>query len=93
MTALKKILLVEDEVLIVMAEQKELAEYGYDVTYAHSAKKAIEIFQQRDIDLVLMDINLESSMDGIDAAREILKIREVPVLFLSSHTEREDVHR
>jgi len=40
------------------------------------------------LDLVLMDIDLGRVWNGADAAREILKIRMSPVIFLTSHTER-----
>lgn len=40
------------------------------------------------IDLVLMDINLGEGKSGTVAAREILSRREIPIVFLSSHTEK-----
>ena len=39
------------------------------------------------IDLILMDINLGSGMDGTQAAEQILRTNDIPILFLSSHTE------
>ena len=45
------------------------------------------------IDLVLMDIDLGSGLDGITAAQAILKIREVPIVFLTSHSEKETVEQ
>jgi DNA-binding NarL/FixJ family response regulator len=40
-----------------------------------------------------MDIDLGEGMDGVEAARRILEIRELPVVFLTSHTEQEYVDR
>ncbi len=48
---------------------------------------------EEDVELVLMDINLGPGMDGTETAVEILKVRPVPVVFLSSHTEREVVEK
>ena len=45
------------------------------------------------IDLVLMDINLGEGMDGTEAAQRILAMRDIPLVFLSSHTEPEVVAR
>ena len=69
----RKILLVEDEALIAMSERMILEQNGYDVTVAHSGPAAIEVFaEDQDIDLVLMDIDLGSGMDGTEAAQAIL---------------------
>lgn len=91
----RTILLVEDEVLIAMAEERQLASAGYNVITAFSGEDAIEIAvrgEQR-IDIVLMDIDLGRGIDGTLAAMEILKFREIPVLFQSSHTEKDIVEK
>ncbi len=48
---------------------------------------------QPEFDLILMDIDLGHGMDGTDAARAILQTRDVPIVFLSSHTEPEVVRK
>jgi len=86
--AKKTLLLVEDEVIIAMAQKAQLEKYGYSVLLASSGEKAISLFaESTDIQLVLMDIDLGSGIDGTAAAALILDIRDVPVVFLSSHTE------
>ncbi|MFP4365130.1 MAG: PocR ligand-binding domain-containing protein [Spirochaetia bacterium] len=89
------ILLVEDEVLISMDEAQQLSSYGYNVIEAPSGEKAIELICQkpRAIDLVLMDIDLGHGIDGTEAARQILEHRDIPIVFLSSHTEPEVVEK
>jgi PAS domain S-box-containing protein len=85
----KTILLVEDEALIALAEKTALEQYGYSVIAANSGEEAVSTFGNRpDIDLVLMDVDLGKGIDGTEAAGIILKDRDVPVVFLSSHTER-----
>lgn len=84
----KTILLVEDEPLVAMAERRTLEQHGYRVVPASTGERALEIAAgQSEIDLVLMDINLGPGIDGIEAAEYILEIRDVPVVFLSSHTD------
>jgi PAS domain S-box-containing protein len=84
----KKILLVEDEALIAMSEAKMLEKHGYEVLTVYNGEKAIEaVDADPAISLILMDIDLGKGMDGTEAAEEILKKKDIPVVFLSSHTE------
>lgn len=84
----KSILLVEDEVIIGLTTAKAL-EGEYDVTTVLRGEEAVEVIRSgKKIDLILMDINLGEGMDGTEAAEIILKDRHIPVVFLSSHTER-----
>jgi PAS domain S-box-containing protein len=88
----KTILLVEDEALIALAEARMLEGHGYSVVTAHTGEEAVDAAKSNPgIDLVLMDIDLGRGMDGTQAAEIILRERDVPVVFLSSHTEPEIV--
>ncbi len=82
------ILLVEDEPLVAMAETMTLEMNGYTVITVGTGEEAIEIVRNGSaVDLVLMDIDLGPGMSGTDAATIILAERELPLVFLSSHTE------
>lgn len=91
------VLLVEDEVLIAMLQEQTLSRAGYSVVKARTAEEAIatmnESSRRLPIDLILMDIDLGEGMDGTEAAREILRTHQVPLIFLSSHEEVEIVRR
>ena len=77
------ILIVEDDFIIAMDEKIALEEYGYDVLTAKSGEAAIEIMRgNHPVDLILMDIDLGTGMDGIATAETILKFREIPIAFL-----------
>jgi len=90
----KTILVVEDEVIIGLNEKSILERNGYDVLLAHSGSAAVESATATDtVDLVLMDIDLGRGMDGTEAARAILQHREIPIVFLSSHTEPDVSYR
>jgi PAS domain S-box-containing protein len=91
----KRILLVEDEGLIAMAEAELLASCGYRIVLASDGPSAIETFRtsSQPIDLVIIDVELGVGLDGAEVARRILADREVPILFLSSHDEAEVVSR
>ena len=89
-----KILLVEDEALIALNEAKLLEKHDYHVVTVYTGKKAVETaVNDPEIDLILMDIDLGSGMDGTEAASQILEQRELPVVFLTSHAEKEMVDR
>ncbi len=88
------ILLVEDEALIALAEGSVLERAGYRVVIARTGEDAVVLARSDEsIALVLMDIDLGPGIDGPTAAEQILSMRDVPLAFLSSHTEPEIVDR
>ncbi|HOX91460.1 MAG TPA: PAS domain-containing protein, partial [Spirochaetales bacterium] len=91
----KHILLVEDEAIIALDEINRLRSYGYQAEHVLSGEQAVAVMAERgsSFGLILMDIDLGRGMDGPEAARRILETHDVPVVFLSSHTERSIVER
>lgn len=89
----RKILMVEDEIITAKTQKKSLEDYGYSVFAVKSGEEALEIFSQNNFDIVLLDIELGSGIDGAETARKILAQREIPVIFLSSHTDSSIVKR
>ncbi len=91
---LQTILLVEDEAINAMLARKILEKNGYNVIISHNGEKAIDAVKQNPmINLVLMDIDLGTGIDGTEAAVQILKNYDLPLVFLSSHTEPEIVEK
>ena len=88
------ILLVEDEAIIAMAQKMTLQKYGYTVITANTGEEAIKTINNTpDINLILMDIDLGDGIDGTEAAQIILATHDLPLIFLSSHTEKEIVEK
>lgn len=88
MIGAKTILLVDDEAVISLSQAGFLRENGFDVITAFNGPEAIKkAFSGGVIDMVLMDVDLGDGMDGIEAAGIILEKMDIPLLFLSSHTE------
>jgi len=88
------ILLVEDEPMLAITGKKKLELYGYTVITANTGEKAIELVSKNpNISLILMDIDLGKGIDGTIAAEQILANHNIPILFQSSHTEREIVEK
>lgn len=72
---LPKIIVIDDEMSICIAIKDLLSFYGYDVEYAMSAEEGIEYLEENsDIDAVILDINLGSGLNGIEAL-ELIKER------------------
>ena len=84
-----KILIVEDEAITAMDIKHNLINFGFDVVgTADSGEKAIKIAQKLKPDLILMDITLKGDMDGIEAARKIKTLFDIPVIYMSAFTDK-----
>ena len=71
-----------------------IGEYGYEIIISFNGEQAIEAALNDDkIDLVLMDINLGKGINGTQAAGIILNSRNIPVVFLSNHSEHEIIEK
>ncbi len=81
-----KILVVDDDPVIVMFLTEYLTSMGYEVIgTASDAQEAIEKTASLKPDLILMDIVLSHNTDGITAAQQILKQNDIPIIFISGH--------
>jgi CheY-like chemotaxis protein len=91
----RTILLVEDESIIALDRSQRLRRSGYEVIVAYTGQAAVKMVDSSDkIDLVLMDIDLgKKSIDGTEAAAQILAGHDLPAVFLSNHVEPEIVEK
>lgn len=90
----RTILLVEDQALVAATEQMLLQQHGYAIITANTGEKAVELaLGTSNIDLILMDIDLGPGIDGTEAAKIILDTCDIPIVFLSGHTEPEVVEK
>lgn len=84
----KKIVVVEDENIVAMDIEQSLKRLGYDVPMVlGSGEEAIPAVGSVLPDLVLMDIQLKGKMNGIEAAQEIRKLFNIPVIFLTAYAD------
>jgi CheY-like chemotaxis protein len=92
--ARRRILLVEDEALIALDIKGRLENAGYEVPgIAASAETALSLACQYAPDLILMDIRLQGGSDGIEAAAEVRRWMDIPVIFLTSHSDMGTLER
>lgn len=88
------ILIVEDEYIIAANLQENLEALGYGVSdIASLAEEAIEKAVELRPDLVLMDIRLQSEMDGIQAAEQIWNMLQIPVIYVTGHSDMSTLER
>jgi len=85
----KRILIVEDEMLIAVDIKNTLESWGYEVPFIlSSADEALRKCQTIGFDLIIMDIKVKGKVNGITAANQIAKKYEIPVLYLSAYSDR-----
>lgn len=90
----KRILIVDDEAIIVMAMRLWIERAGYRVVAAlPTGEAAVDYLGRNDADLVLMDGRLAGAMDGIEAARRIRALRDLPLIFITGYQYEEFVKR
>lgn len=83
------ILIADDNAVIAMNHQLVLQKCGFEAVLAFSGEAAVEMVSDNlSIDMVLMDIDLDAGIDGVEATRRILAVRDLPVVFLTNHSER-----
>ncbi|MEW6736293.1 MAG: response regulator [Acidobacteriota bacterium] len=89
-----RIMIVEDEALIAEELQERMIRLGFKVVGAvDSAEEAIKIANQARPDLVLMDIRLKGKMDGIEAADYIYHHLDIPVVYITAHSDQATLQR
>jgi PAS domain S-box-containing protein len=89
-----KILVVEDEPIIARDIAEILRSFGYQVTaIASSGEEAVKKVVEQQPDLVLMDIVLKGSMDGIETTACIQARCDIPFVYLSAYSDREVLKR
>lgn len=89
-----RILIVEDEAVTALDLKRELIALGYEVAgTADNATDAVNAAARLKPDLVLMDIHLAGSVDGITAASAIRGNDDLPVVFLTAHADEATLDR
>ena len=89
-----RILIVEDEVLIAEDIQFSLVDLGYDVCeICYDSESALDAIYKLRPDMVMLDINIRGSRDGIEIAQIISDQYQLPFIFLSSLSDRNTLER
>ena len=89
-----RVMIVEDETVLLMLTKTYLKNLHCEVVgEAGNGEDAIRLAQEIKPDLILMDITMPGDYDGIRTAKEIKKQQDIPIIFLTSHTDEETIER
>jgi DNA-binding response OmpR family regulator len=90
----RRALIVEDEFLIALDLEETMFKIGFDVcALAASASKARSLAMREQPDVVLVDVCLEGGREGIEIARWLREVCQVPVVFVTAHSDEETIER
>lgn len=87
---MKHALIIEDDANIAVLLRDELADLGYQAAIAATQKEAIDFAAARDPDLIVADVRLRDG-SGIEAVRQICRVRPIAVVFMTGDLESVDV--
>ncbi|GAB4285703.1 MAG: hypothetical protein Fur0025_17560 [Oscillatoriaceae cyanobacterium] len=91
---LKRILVVEDEIIVAEDIAFRLRRLGYAVSaIVFQGEDAIQHCQAHQPDLVLMDIVLKGAVDGIEAAQIIRENFQIPIVFLTAYADEKTLKK
>lgn len=89
-----EILIVEDDILTANIIRKYLTANGYDVTaIAPNATRTFCELEKVKPDLILMDIVLRNSIDGIEIAKLVKEKYDIPIIYLTSDSSESTIDR
>jgi CheY-like chemotaxis protein len=90
----KKIVIVEDHLIIQELHKQYVEDLGHEVVACFTnGEEVIHYFQDSSADLVLMDIRLDDAMDGIEVTKRIQELKPVPVVYITGNTEDSNFRR
>lgn len=90
----KKILIVEDEMILSLVLEKMVSQMGHQVIdRVASGEAAVQKAFELQPDIILMDIRLKGKIDGIEAVTQIQKKLDVPVIYITGNTDKKYTDR
>ncbi|MDE6881053.1 MAG: response regulator, partial [Oscillospiraceae bacterium] len=84
-----KILVVDDEKLLVKGIKFNLENEGYQVECAYDGAAAVELAREGQFDLLILDLMMPE-LDGLEACVRIREFSNVPIIMLTARSEDTD---
>jgi two-component system, OmpR family, KDP operon response regulator KdpE len=84
-----RILMIEDDKELVRLMQLGLRQHGYECLFATNGAEGLRLFEEREPDLVILDIALPR-MNGLEVCQRIRTTSNVPIMMMSAHAVTED---
>jgi len=90
----RRALIVEDEIVIALDLQDAMSEMGFNrCDLASSDQKARSLAMWVQPDVALVDVCLDGGREGIEAARWLREVCEVPIVFVTGYTDPDTIER
>ena len=96
MTAdLKKVLIVEDDFLLLEILSKKFIKSGFDVNIAINGEECMKVLKSRKPDIIILDIVMPvmDGFEGLQQMRSLAELSSIPVIVLSNLGREEDVQK
>ena len=89
-----KIVVVEDEFIIQLFISRILKNEGYDVIgEVGTSDDALKLIEQNKPDLILMDIGIKGTRDGIETAKLINEQHQIPIVFITGNSDQSTIDK
>ncbi len=94
----KKILIIDDDYLVLKTIDKYLKSYGYSIETAQSGVQAIEKIKKEIFDLIISDIRMPG-MDGVETLKKISEFtlgrtkKRIPVIVITGYVGKDDIYK
>lgn len=89
-----QIMIVEDEGVVALSLQTHLKSFGYEVpVMVATGEEAIRYVHIIQPDLILMDIRLDGTIDGVEAATRIRSYVDIPIIYLTANSDEDTLQR
>ncbi len=94
MTTAKRILIVEDDMIIAANLSMQLTQLGYEVTGIESrGEEAVIHARVNTPDIILMDIQLKGALNGIETVRKIQQEVQVPIIYITANSDEQTFNK
>ena len=82
-----RVLVAEDESIIALDIKNTLENWGFNVEATfRTGEELLDFAQKDDPEILIMDISLDGTMDGVEAASKVLEKNKIPVIFMTGET-------
>jgi len=89
-----RILIVEDDMIIAANISLQLSRLGYEVTGIETRGEEAIVHARRNCpDIILMDINLKGSLDGVETVKTIQTYADIPIIYLTANNDEVTFNR
>jgi DNA-binding LytR/AlgR family response regulator len=89
-----RVLIVEDQVITAKSIEAMIIDHSMEVIgICRTGEEALRVADQRNPDIVIMDIRLAGKMTGIETARDLKEIQAIPIIYLSDYTDKATVRK